>query len=194
ALGKRKERVLAAAAERGEPPRTRAGRLAPRQRDWIGQWTAAGAPLPRAKDPPLQDPEASPRVSDEDRRFWAFQPPRRPPVPRVLASHRVRNPIDAFLLARLEAKGLSFNPDASKEVLLRRLCFDLLGLPPTPAQRDDFHADQRPDSYERLVDRLLASPAYGERWGRHCLHVAGNAHSDGSLRPDRPPQETRRAP
>ena len=183
--GKPKESLLVERIEKGEMPPTKDEALSPRQRELIRQWIAAGAPLAKAKEPPLQDTEAITRVSDEDRRFWAFQPPRRPPVPRVSAVHRVRNPIDAFLLARLEAKGLSFNPDAPKEVLLRRLCFDLLGLPPTREQHDEFLADTRSDAYERLVDRLLASPAYGERWGRHWLDVAGYADSDGYLAADR---------
>src|SRR5262249_40676268 len=154
-------------------------------RELIRRWVAAGAPLAQPKEPPLRETEATARVSEEDRRFWAFQPPRRPPVPRVSAVGRVRTPIDAFLLARLEARGLSFNPDAPKEVLLRRLSFALLGLPPTPEQRAAFLADDRPDAYERLVDRFLASPLYGERWGRHWLDLAGYADSDGYLAADR---------
>jgi hypothetical protein len=127
----------------------------------------------------------APAIADEDRRFWAFQSPRRPAVPSVKATEQVRNPIDAFLLAKLEPSGLSFNNEASREVLLRRLCFDLVGLPPTPEQLAEFLADARPDAVERLVDRLLASPAYGERWARHWLDMAGYADSDGYLAADR---------
>jgi hypothetical protein len=123
--------------------------------------------------------------SKDGRDFWAFRPPVRPPVPTVARKERIRTPIDAFLLARLETMGLSFNPDAPREVLLRRLCFDLLGLPPTPEQLAEFLADDHVDAYERLVDRLLASPAYGERWGRHWLDLAGYADSDGYLAADR---------
>jgi hypothetical protein len=124
-------------------------------------------------------------IPKEEPRFWAFRPPVRPAVPAVMAKDRVRTPIDAFLLARLEPKRLSFNPDAPREVVLRRLCFDLLGVPPTPDQLAEFLADDRTDAYERLVDRLLASPAYGERWGRHWLDLAGYADSDGYLAADR---------
>src|SRR5262245_29210228 len=187
--GKPKESLLVERIEKGEMPPAKDEALSERQRELIRRWVAAGAPLAAAKEPPLQETEVTTRVSDEDRRFWAFQPPKRPPVPGVKGADRVRNPIDAFLLARLETKGLSFNPDASKEVLLRRLCFDLLGLPPTPQLSDAFLADPRPDAYEHLVDRLLASPAYGERWGRHWLDVAGYADSDGYLAADRPRPE-----
>jgi hypothetical protein len=183
--GKPKESLLVERIEKGEMPPAKDEALSARQRELIRLWVSAGAPLARAKEPPLQEAEVTTRLSDEDRRFWAFQPPKRPPIPPVKAADRVRNPIDAFLLARLETKGLSFNPDASKEVLLRRLCVDLLGLPPTLQQRDEFLADSRPNAYERLVDRLLASPAYGERWGRHWLDVAGYADSDGYLAADR---------
>jgi len=144
-------------------------------------WVATGAPGGDGSS----DLDAPPRVSEADRSFWSFRPPQRPAVPAVRDSTRVRTPIDAFLLARLEAAGLTFNPDAPKPVLLRRLTFDLWGLPPTPEQLAEFLADERPDAYERLVDRLLADPAYGERWARHWLDVAGYADSDGYLAADR---------
>jgi hypothetical protein len=94
-------------------------------------------------------------------------------VPQPAGRDRVRTPIDAFLLARLEAKGLTLSPDASRQVLLRRAYLDLLGLPPTPEEIQAFLDDASPDAYERLIDRLLESPHYGERWGRHWLDVAG---------------------
>src|SRR4051794_19174892 len=106
--------------------------LSPRQRELIKQWVQAGAPLASAKEPPLVESEVPSRVSAEDRRFWAFQPPRRHAVPEIWKPKpQIRNPIDAFLLAKLQEKGLAFNPDAPREVLLRRLHFDLTGLPPT---------------------------------------------------------------
>ena len=91
----------------------------------------------------------------------------------------VRNGIDAFVLAQLEELGLAPSPEADRPTLIRRLCVDLLGLPPSPAEVEEFVADTRPDAYERLVDRLLASPHYGERWGRHWLDLARYADSDG---------------
>jgi hypothetical protein len=118
-------------------------------------------------------------VSDQDRRFWAFQKPIRPPVPQVRHRDRVRTPIDAFILAKLEEKGLTLAPDADRLALIRRAALDLLGLPPSPEQVETFLADTRPDAYERLIDRLLASPHYGERWGRHWLDAAGYADTIG---------------
>ena len=91
----------------------------------------------------------------------------------------VRNPIDAFILARLEREGIEPSPEADRVTLLRRLSFDLTGLPPTPEEVEAFLADNRPDAYERAVDRLLASPHYGERWARHWLDLAHYADSDG---------------
>src|SRR5689334_8160836 len=100
---------------------------------------------------------------------WAFQPVRRPAAPAVRAADRVRNPIDTFVLARLEPAGLTLSPEADRRTLARRLHFDLTGLPPSPAVVAAFVDDRSPDAYGRLVDGLLASPHFGERWGRHWL-------------------------
>ena len=107
----------------------------------------------------------APPVTDEDRQFWAFRKPVKHPQPSVQSQDRVRTPIDAYALSKLESEGLTFSPDAPKETLLRRAYFDLIGLPPTLAEIDEFLSDTRPTAYERLVDRLLESPHYGERWG-----------------------------
>jgi hypothetical protein len=115
----------------------------------------------------------------ETETHWAFRPVRRPNLPEVHAKEEVRNPIDAFLLAKLEERGLSFSPEASKRDLIRRLKFDLLGLPPTPQEIAAFEADEAPDAYERLVERLLASPHYGEQWGRYWLDVVRYAETAG---------------
>ncbi len=121
----------------------------------------------------------------EDREHWAFQPIVRPAVPDVPAAAEVHNPIDAFLWVELRRQGLdSFSPRADKTTLLRRLSIGLTGLPPSPELVRDFLADQRGDAYERLVNQLLHSPAYGERWGRHWLDVAGYAESDGYAEKD----------
>jgi hypothetical protein len=111
--------------------------------------------------------------------WWSLQPILRPAVPAVRQRLLVRGPIDAFLLARLEAHGLSFTAEADRRSLVRRVTFDLTGLPPTPEEVDAFVADARPDAYERLVERLLASPQHGERWARHWLDVARFAESHG---------------
>jgi hypothetical protein len=106
------------------------------------------------------------------RRHWSYQPIRRPAPAPVRALDRVRTPIDTFLLAKLEAKGLTFAPPADKRTLLRRAYFDLIGLPPTFEQIRAFERDRAPDAFARVVDRLLGSPRYGERWGRHWLDAA----------------------
>ena len=117
--------------------------------------------------------------SAEERSHWAFQPVRRHDPPAVKRSGWVKTPIDAFVLARLEAKGLAPAPEASRRALIRRAMYDLHGLPPSPAEVEAFLADQRTDAYERLIDRLLRSPRYGERWARHWLDLAHYAESDG---------------
>ena len=104
--------------------------------------------------------------------FWSFRPVQRPTPPAVRDGKWVRNPIDALILARLESERLKPAPEADRPTLIRRLTFDLTGLPPTPEEIRAFQQDKAPDAYEKLVDRLLASPHYGERWGRHWLDVA----------------------
>lgn len=116
---------------------------------------------------------------------WSFQPVRRPPEPTVRRTDWSRTPIDRFVLARLEAENIAPAPEADRHTLIRRLSLDLLGLPPTPAEVEAFVRDGRTDAYEQLVDRLLASPHFGERWGRHWLDLARYADSDGYEK-DRP--------
>ena len=113
------------------------------------------------------------------RKFWAFQPVAKPAVPVVKNKQWVRTPIDAFILAKLEEKGLQPNAKADRLTLLRRATIDITGLQPTPDQIQQFLTDKSPDAWEKMVDRLLASPAYGERWGRHWLDVARYADSNG---------------
>ena len=110
---------------------------------------------------------------------WAYSAPLRPAVPRVQQAVWVRNPIDAFIAARLAAKGLRPAAEADRHTLLRRVTFDLTGLPPTPAEVDAFLSDRAPDAYEKVVDRLLASPRYGERWALYWLDLVRFAESDG---------------
>jgi hypothetical protein len=120
-----------------------------------------------------------PALSKEDRGHWAFLKPERPATPQVRAAGWVRNPVDAFILAALEREGLGPSPPAARAALLRRVTFDLIGLPPAPAEIDAFLRDDRPDAYQRVVDRLLASPHYGERWAQHWLDVVRYAESNG---------------
>ncbi|HZZ78235.1 MAG TPA: PSD1 and planctomycete cytochrome C domain-containing protein, partial [Gemmataceae bacterium] len=149
----------------------------------LERWIAQGSKTDLAEPKALA---AGFHITEEERAFWSFQPIRNPEPPRVKGQDRVRTPIDAFLLAKLEAKGLTFSPEAGKRTLIRRLSFDLTGLPPTPKEVDDFLKDESADAYERLVDRLLASPQYGERWGRHWLDIAGYADSEGGSASDTP--------
>lgn len=116
---------------------------------------------------------------------WAFVPPKRAPLPKVKLASWPRNSIDFFTLARMEAAGLKPSPEADRITLCRRVYLDLIGIPPTPEQADAFLADKRPDAYERLVDRLLASPHYGERWARRWLDLARYADTNG-FEKDRP--------
>jgi hypothetical protein len=118
-------------------------------------------------------------VEEVRRRHWAFRPVRKPPPPAVRSAGWVRTPIDAFVLAGLEARGLTPAAPADRRTLIRRLSFDLLGLPPSPDEVHAFEADTSADAWEKLVDRLLASPHYGERWGRHWLDVARYADTKG---------------
>ena len=122
-------------------------------------------------------------VAKEEQRagadWWALQKLKRPEPPAVKNKNWVRNPIDSFVLAALEARGLRPTPPADKATLLRRVTFDLIGLPPTPEEIDAFLKDESPDAYEKVVDRLLASPHYGERWARHWLDVARFSESQG---------------
>jgi hypothetical protein len=139
----------------------------------IGQWIDQGAQTLKP------EPETVSVISEAERNFWSFQPIRAPAVPTVADTDLVRTPIDAFLLAKLTEQGQSFSPEADRATLCRRLYFDLIGLPPTPGEIEAFVTDDSPQAYEQLVDRLLAMPQYGERWGRHWLDVAGYADSDG---------------
>lgn len=132
-------------------------------------WIDRGAEFPAAAVT-----SAKPKSS-----HWSFQRIERPAVPGVKTAGWVRNPIDGFVLARLEAEGMTPSPEAARATLLRRLSLDLTGLLPTPQEVAEFLADTRPDAYERQVDRLLASPHYGEKWARHWLDLARYADSDG---------------
>jgi len=139
---------------------------------WVAEGAKTGRPEPETLPPGLG-------IAPEERAFWSFEPIRRPAAPETSEEERVRSPIDAFLLQRLEAEGLTFSPKADRTTLIRRAYADLIGLPPSFDEVAAFIADESPDAYERLVERLLADPRYGERWARHWLDVAGYADSDG---------------
>ena len=139
------------------PPATKKP-LSARQKELLTQWVNEGAVY-------------------ED--HWAFVAPRQASLPAVKSADRAPTPIDRYVLAKLEANGLTLNPPASRETLLRRVCLDLIGLPPTPEEARAFLADNSPDAYSKLVDRLLKSPHYGERWGRKWLDLARYADTNG---------------
>ncbi|MDP6034842.1 MAG: DUF1549 domain-containing protein, partial [Verrucomicrobiota bacterium] len=152
--------------------------MEPREIALLTQWIELGAPM---TDPPLGKPQS---ISKGDRNFWAFKPPRHPSPPKF-NEPRIGNSIDAFILRSLKAKGLDFSAEANRQTLIRRATFDLNGLPPTPGEVQEFLQDISPDAYAKLIDRLLASPRYGERWGRYWLDLAGYSDSDGGQDSDR---------
>ena len=146
-------------------------------RRWIDNAEAHSEPVAAAAKTTAESPALL--ITEKDRQFWSFRNPVKAAVPKVKATQRVRTPIDAFVLGKLEAKGLGFSPEASKSILLRRAYYDLTGLPPSIEETQSFLSDKGPDAYERLIDRLLDSPHYGERWGRHWLDSAGYTDEQG---------------
>ncbi|MBL8824966.1 MAG: PSD1 domain-containing protein [Planctomycetia bacterium] len=144
-------------------------KLTDQEKETLKKWIASGAAWPDKFANEKNDPT----------KHWAFQPPQRSALPTVVRKDWTRNAIDHYILAKLEKEGLTPSPEAEKITLLRRLHFDLTGLPPTLKEVDEFLADQSSQAYEKKVDALLASPHYGERWARHWLDVARYADSDG---------------
>jgi hypothetical protein len=156
-----------------QPKMPRQGpKLTPEEIAVLRKWIDDGAPWP--KDVKLVEEKVAARDSD----WWSLKPLTRPAVPVVKDQAGVANPIDAFVRAGLETRGLRPSPPANRVTLIRRVTFDLHGLPPTPEEIDVFVNDRAPDAYEKVVERLLASPRYGERWGRHWLDVVryGDTH------------------
>jgi hypothetical protein len=183
-LGKPDESLLVKRIRSGEmPPKKRLIQVGVKpatqpEVEKIARWIELGAPV----DPEPSDLACTPNdplVSEKDRNFWSFQAPKALDPPAVQHADRISNPIDAFLLSKLEQKDLLFSPEADRLTLMRRVYFDLIGLPPQPSEIQAYLADKSPAAYEKLVDRLLASPHYGERWGRYWLDAAGYADSEG---------------
>ncbi|HYE99830.1 MAG TPA: PSD1 and planctomycete cytochrome C domain-containing protein, partial [Planctomycetota bacterium] len=156
------------------PPKKR---LADEEVRGIEEWVRHGAVLPADVAPPPA-PKTSLDLA-KARQFWSLRPLADPPLPAVRDAAWSSHPVDRFVLAELEKRGLHPVGDADRRTLLRRVSFDLTGLPPTPAEMDAFLADSSPEAYERVVERLLASPAYGERWGRHWLDVVRYSDTAG---------------
>ena len=152
-----------------------------RARKWPpGSWAAVGRWLLWIALGTLFSTAAAP--SPGSQAHWAFQPVVRPRLPDVRNIQWPQSPVDRFVLSRMEAEGLTPLPQAPRRVLIRRVTLDLTGLPPTPDEVEAFLADPEPDAFARIVNRLLASPAYGERWGRHWLDVARYADTKGYVR------------
>ena len=139
----------------------------------LTEWIRQGAPWPEGANASVRSLEAL------GKKHWAFQPVKNPPIPLPKNAKWVQTPVDAFILAKLEAQGMTPAPPADRATLLRRVTFDLIGLPPTPVEIDSFLSDAGPDAFATVVDRLLASPRYGERWGRYWLDIARYADSKG---------------
>src|SRR5262249_28908089 len=127
---------------------------------------------------------ADPKAPTDPKLHWAFAPPRQPPVPSLRHADRVRTAVDAFVVAALEQKGLSLGREADRATLLRRVSLGLTGLPPSQAELAAFQEDRSADAFERMVERYLASPRYGERWGKYWLDTARYADSNGYFNAD----------
>ena len=154
-------------------------KLTPPQKETIRQWIEAGAKTIRPEPDNVEDA----RFTEEELNHWAFQPVKELEIP-LTSDLTLKTPIDGFIATRLNKEGLSFSEPADRATLIRRVTFDLTGLPPTPKELEAFVKDPSADAYPRLVDRLLASPQFGVRWGRHWLDVAGYAESDGGVDSD----------
>lgn len=154
------------------------GQLPAEQAKDFEAWVKMGGPDPRGQTTSAQVSSQSYNF-DEARTFWSFQPVRNPPVPQVNHKAWLSSPVDRFILAKLESKGLKPVAGADKRTLIRRATFDLTGLPPTPEEVDSFLNDTSAKAFEKVIDRLLASPNYGERWGRHWLDIVRYADTAG---------------
>ncbi len=157
------------------------GKLPPEEFDILRTWIQQGAPWPGAERREAMIPQGQAgSFTEEQKSYWAFQPVADPALPGVRNVGWILSSVDRFVLAKLEEHGLEPAPPADKLTWLRRATFDLTGLPPTPREAEAFLADESPKAYGRVVERLLSSPAYGERWGRHWLDVARYADSTGN--------------
>jgi cytochrome c553 len=179
--GKPQASLLCTKITQGEMPKGKQ-RLSDREIRTITEWIEQGANTARPE--PREVPAVY--ITEAERAFWSFQPILLPQVPEAPRSARIRTPLDAFVWQKLSEKGLSFSPEAERAVLVRRAYVNLLGLIPPPEEVDRFVHDDSRDAYERLIDRLLDSPHYGERWGRFWLDAAGYAESAGYNESDKP--------
>jgi hypothetical protein len=169
-----KSLLIQAVLHKGELKMPQKEKLPPQAIEVLIAWVRMGAPFPEANVAGKSGASA-----DIWKKHWAFQPVRKQHIPAVRDAAGSLTPIDAFIAAKLDAKGLQPSPPADRHTLIRRVTFDLIGLPPTPAEVEAFASDAAPNAFAKVVDRLLASPHYGERWGRHWLDVARYADTKG---------------
>jgi mono/diheme cytochrome c family protein len=171
-----KSLLIQAVRQTGDLKMPKGGKLPAEDVQNLAEWVRMGAPWPQSK--PVIAAGTPFKISPEQRAFWSFQPIKMPPMPAVKNTKWAKTEIDKFVLAKLEAQGLSPSPEADRRTLIRRATFDLTGLPPTPGEIEAFEKDKSPNAFAKVVDRLLASPRYGERWGRRWLDVARYAEDD----------------
>lgn len=168
------ERILSTDPEKQMPPKGE--RVSAAELSLLTEWIRSNAFAPTAAKGAARPPG---RITDEDRKWWAFQPVSTPAIPSATSGRTSENPVDRFIDARLAQEGLDAAPEAERRVLIRRVTFDLTGLPPTPGEVDEFVRDSSPEAYPNLVNRLLESPRYGERMARLWLDLVRYADSDG---------------
>jgi hypothetical protein len=179
--GEPKKSLLIVAVNHGEVLQMPKDKLPSARIAELSEWVRMGAPWPNAETELVSRPQKSraPKVTEAARQFWSFQPIGEVKVPATSNDDWCRNPIDHFVLRKLNEAGLTPSPPTDKRKLIRRATYDLTGLPPTPGEINAFLADGSPDAFRTVIDRLLDSPRYGERWGRHWLDVARYADSNG---------------
>jgi len=172
-----KSLLIQAVRQTGDLKMPKGGKLTPEEVQNLTQWVKMGAPWPQSRAL-IASTGAPFKITPEQRAFWSFRPIKMPAVPSVKNVHWPKTDIDRFVLAKLGSQGIAPSPAADRRTLLRRATFDLTGLPPTPEEFAAFEQDKSPNAFAKVVDRLLASPRYGERWGRHWLDVARYAEDD----------------
>jgi mono/diheme cytochrome c family protein len=170
-----KSLLIQAVHQTGALKMPKGGKLSPEEIDTVTEWIKMGAPWPKSTAPVRIQGK---QITAGMRKFWSFQPLKMPAIPQAKLTTWASTDIDRLVLAKLEEKGLKPSPQADRRTLIRRATLDLTGLPPTPEEIEAFEQDKSTDAFAKVVDRLLASPRYGERWGRHWLDVARYADDD----------------
>jgi Protein of unknown function (DUF1553)/Protein of unknown function (DUF1549)/Planctomycete cytochrome C len=172
-----KSLLIQAVRQTGDLKMPKGGKLKPEEVQVLTEWVKMGAPWPETAKAAVQ-PSPGKTITAAQRAFWSFQPLKDPPVPAVKEKSWAKTDLDHFVLAKLEEHGMKPVGPADRRTLIRRATLDLIGLPPAPEEVDAFVNDKSPNAYEKVIDRLLASPRYGERWGRHWLDVVRYAEDD----------------